>query len=89
MQDLSGELESTKAERRSLLCESQKFTEEKEELLRRVMSLKEDKQQLGAQLNEEKEKVYFDHAELSCHRFGSPGLTVSSYSCRFGTCSRS
>ncbi|XP_036068163.1 centromere-associated protein E isoform X4 [Oryzias melastigma] len=65
MQDLSGELESTKAERRSLLCESQKFTEEKEELLRRVMSLKEDKQQLGAQLNEEKEKIWDLQQKLS------------------------
>ncbi|RVE71550.1 hypothetical protein OJAV_G00052810 [Oryzias javanicus] len=65
MLDLSGQLESAEAERRSLLGESQKLTEEKEELLRRVTSLKEDKELLGAQLDEEKEKMWDLQQKLS------------------------
>ncbi|XP_020570233.1 centromere-associated protein E isoform X4 [Oryzias latipes] len=52
MLELSGRLESAEAEWRSLLCGSQKLTEEKEELLRSVTSLKEDNQRLGAQMRD-------------------------------------
>lgn len=58
MLELSGRLESAEAEWRSLLCGSQKLTEEKEELLRSVTSLKEDNQRLGAQVTAD-----FEHAE--------------------------